>query len=68
MLLIPIILSAHKALEELQRCVDQWHDYEELKEKCAVRLQDVATKLQRIELQSSLTEKEQTLDRLKVEP
>lgn len=53
-------------MDELQRCVEQWQDFEELRERCAVRLHDITGRVQRIELQSTVAEKEQMLDRIKV--
>lgn len=53
-------------MDELQRCVEQWQDFEELRERCAARLQDITGRVQRIELQSTVAEKEQMLDRIKV--
>lgn len=53
-------------METLEAKLQQWSDYETLKDQCLVWLRETDTKLHTVDLKATLGEKQHQLDILKV--
>ncbi|XP_034936487.1 nesprin-1 isoform X11 [Chelonus insularis] len=61
-----LVSTIKSTIESLENKLQQWNDFERLKEKCLDWIRDTDTKLHAVDLKSTLTEKKDQLEQLRV--